>query len=254
MAVQVTWQLGLALLLLVVLAAVLAQVFRLGLVREVVVASVRAVVQLAVVSGLLVVALTHLFGAVVFVVLMVSVAVWTTTGRVGCRHALGWSALAMLLGVMPVLGIIFLSGAVPLAGAAIVPVCGIIIGNAMTAHTLFGKRSFAIVADQFDLYEAGLALGVRPANILHHLVHPAARAALTPNIDTTRTVGLVTLPGAFVGVLLGGGSAIQAGAAQVLVLFGIMAAMIGTVVAAERFVCSQRIFPLDPGPTGPRSG
>jgi putative ABC transport system permease protein len=34
---------------------------------------------------------------------------------------------------------------------------------------------------------------------------------------------LVTLPGAFIGVLLGGGSAVQAGATQVLVLIALLA-------------------------------
>ena len=48
--------------------------------------------------------------------------------------------------------------------------------------------------------------------------------ALVPALDQTRTVGLVTLPGAFVGVLLGGGTPIQAGAVQVLVLVGLLAA------------------------------
>ena len=38
------------------------------------------------------------------------------------------------------------------------------------------------------------------------------------NLDSTRTVGLVTLPGAFVGVLLSTGSATQAGAVQILIL------------------------------------
>ena len=44
-----------------------------------------------------------------------------------------------------------------------------------------------------------------------------------PSLDQVRTSGLVTLPGAFIGVMLGGGSAVQAATAQVLVLFAIMA-------------------------------
>jgi ABC-type iron transport system FetAB permease component len=52
----------------------------------------------------------------------------------------------------------------------------------------------------------------------------AATTALVPPLDQTRTVGLVTLPGAFVGVLLGGGSPLEAGAAQSLVLIGLLAA------------------------------
>lgn len=43
-----------------------------------------------------------------------------------------------------------------------------------------------------------------------------------PGSIRARTVGLVTLPGAFVGVLLASGSAVQAGAVQILVLTGLL--------------------------------
>ncbi len=51
---------------------------------------------------------------------------------------------------------------------------------------------------------------------------PAAAEALVPGLDQTRTVGLVALPGAFVGTLLGGASPVQAGAVQVLVLVALL--------------------------------
>ena len=44
-----------------------------------------------------------------------------------------------------------------------------------------------------------------------------------PVLDQTRTVGLVTLPGAFVGVLLGGGDPVQAGVTQLVVLVALLA-------------------------------
>src|SRR6476659_8907931 len=69
--------------------------------------------------------------------------------------------------------------------------------------------------------------------------------ALVPALDQTRTVGLVTLPGAFVGVLLGGGTAIQAGAVQVLVLIGLLAAETVTVVVAYQLMKASRLLPPD---------
>ena len=55
----------------------------------------------------------------------------------------------------------------------------------------------------------------------------------------------MTLPGAFVGVLLGGGTPVQAGAAQVLVLFGLLAAQILTVVVAHQLIRRARLLPSD---------
>ena len=69
--------------------------------------------------------------------------------------------------------------------------------------------------------------------------------ALLPGLDQTRTVGLVTLPGAFVGVLLGGGTPVQAGAAQVLVLFGLLATQTLTVVVAHQLIRHALLLPSD---------
>ena len=68
---------------------------------------------------------------------------------------------------------------------------------------------------------------------------------MLPTVDRTATVGLVTLPGAFVGVLLGGGSALQAGAAQALVLIGILAGQTVTVVVAHELVKRAKLLPED---------
>ena len=55
-----------------------------------------------------------------------------------------------------------------------------------------------------------------------------------PALDQTRTVGLVTLPGAFVGVLLGGGGPVQAGVTQLLVLVSLLAIeAVAVVVTVE---------------------
>ena len=67
--------------------------------------------------------------------------------------------------------------------------------------------------------------------------------ALVPGMDQTRTVGLVTLPGAFVGVLLGGGSPWQAGAAQVLVLVGLLLGQTISVAVTVELVAGGMLPP-----------
>jgi ABC-type iron transport system FetAB permease component len=51
--------------------------------------------------------------------------------------------------------------------------------------------------------EAALAPGLLPRDAVLEVARPSAATALLPPLDRTRTVGLVTLPGAYVGVLLG---------------------------------------------------
>ena len=68
-----------------------------------------------------------------------------------------------------------------------------------------------------------------------------AAIAATKVDPQTRTVGLVTLPGAFVGVLIGSGDPVQAGAAQLLVLIGLLAAEALAVVVTGELVARGRI-------------
>lgn len=245
MAVEPTWHLALALVLLVALAVTASLWGRFGQSRQVVVAAGRAAAQLGAVSLVIVACLRDVRLAALFSLAMFAVAVRTTAARTGVGRAWPWTALAMATGVVPVLAIVFATGVAPLNGYALIPLAGIVVGNMMTAHTLFGRRQFAVLRDGLDVYEAALSLGfVRPAAI-RLVSERTAGEALVPNLDTTRTVGLVTLPGAYIGVLLGGGTALQAGAAQVLVLVGIMAGQTVTVAVGNRLMCASRLLPPD---------
>lgn len=243
MTVVVGWGLAVALVLLVALAITATTLGRIGLGRDQLVAAVRAIVQLAVVSGVVTLAVQSVWGGALFAAFMFVVAVWTTTGRVKVRDRWAWTALAMASGILPVLAIVFGTGAAPLNGITVVALGGIVTGNMMSAHTLAGRRVFAELEATIPQYEAGLAIGLPRSEAVGMLIDPMLPEALIPNLDQTRTVGLVTLPGAFIGVLLGGGSPVQAGAAQVLVLVGIMAGQAVTVVVFGRLVRLGRIVP-----------
>lgn len=236
---------AIALIVLVALTAAVSAVNRLGLSRAAVWACARAVVQLAAVSLIITAALTHLALALGFGLLMFSVAVFTSAGRCGVRDRWWWVAVAMAAGIVPVLLVVFLSGTAPLTGAALVPIAGIIIGNTMNGHTLVGRKAFDQLRNDIGAYEAGLAIGLERPWVIEAMIDRTRAEAVIPNLDSTRTVGLVTLPGAFVGVLLGGGTAIQAGAAQLLVSFGIVAAQFLTVTVAARLISSARLLPAD---------
>ena len=86
------------------------------------------------------------------------------------------------------------------------------------------RRSPASVLDALrnprGEYEAALSIGLEDRDAALLVARDDAALALVPGLDQTRTVGLVTLPGAFVGMLLGGASPLQAAAVQLLVLVG----------------------------------
>ncbi len=228
--------LGVVLAALLVLAAAVAAWASLGRSREILVAGVRAAVQLAAVSlliGWVVHSLAPLLG---FVALMFAVAVWTAGRRVTGNRTWRWAAVPIGAGVLPVMGTLLLTGLVPVRGLALIPVAGILIGGALTATVLGGRRALDELVGRRGEVEAGMALGMLDRDARLEIVRPAASDALLPGLDQTRTVGLVTLPGAFVGMLLGGASPVEAGAVQLFVLVALMAVQVVAVATVLELV------------------
>jgi putative ABC transport system permease protein len=248
--VEVGPRLAVVLIVRAVLAAVAGRLSGLGQDRPVAIAVLRATVQLAAVSAVLVVVVRSLPLSAAFVVLMLTVATVTSAERVtghgmrapGTVGRLLPVALPILGGAAPVVGLVLASGAVPLRGVAVIPVAGILIGGAMTATSLAGRRLRDELRDRRGEVEAALALGFLARDAVLLVGRPVTATALVPALDQTRTVGLVTLPGAFVGVLLGGGSPLQAGAAQLLVLVGLLAAEVLAVWAVTELVARGAIL------------
>lgn len=238
--------LGAALLLLLLVAAATAAVFRLspdgsyGRAREIVVAGVRAAAQLGVVSLAIGWVIHHLAALFAFLLLMFAVAARTAGRRITENGSWWWAALPIAGPVVPVVTGLTLAGLLPVRGIAMIPVTGILIGGALTATVLAGRRALDELRARNGEFEAGLALGLLARDARLEVIRPAASDALLPGLDQTRTVGLVTLPGAFVGMLLGGASPALAGAVQLFVLIALMAVQaIAVAVTVELVACGR---------------
>lgn len=233
--------LGVVLAVLLLVAAGVAGLARLGRAKEILVAGVRAAVQLAVVAS----AIRWVVGSVplllCFLLLMYAVAVRTAGRRMTSNGTWRWAALPIAAGVAPVVGALLLTGLVPVRGIALIPVTGILIGGALTATVLGGRRALDELTVRRGEVEAAMALGLLDRDARLEVARTAASDALLPGLDQTRTVGLVTLPGAFVGMLLGGASPVQAGAVQLFVLVALMAVQAVAVSVVLELVARGRV-------------
>jgi putative ABC transport system permease protein len=204
------------------LAALINRWGHLGHGRDDLSAALRASVQLILVGLLIAAVLGSWWLTLGFILLMLSVAS-LTAGRRLAPKGRWWSAAApVVLGAVPVATGLMLSGLIPRRTIAVVPIVGILIGGAMTATTLAGKRALDALRTRRGEYEAALSIGLLPRDSALLIARNDAALALVPGLDQTRTVGLVTLPGAFVGMLLGGASPLQAAAVQLVVLVALL--------------------------------
>lgn len=232
------------LVVLVVLAAVLARVGRLGHERAVPVAAVRAVAQLALVGVLVGLALRSLAGTVAFLLLMLTVASLTSGGRMrGLPRNRPRAAVAIAVPAVAVLVLLAATGSVPDNPATLLPLGGILIGGAMTATSLAGRRLLGTLRDSWGEYEAALSLGLTPRQAVRLVAGAAGADALVPALDQTRTVGLVTLPGTFIGMVLGGADPLAAAAFQLVVLICLLAVEVAAILLITELVARAAPFP-----------
>jgi putative ABC transport system permease protein len=237
-------RLAVGLLILLAIAVAVLTAARVAQRRAILLASARAAVQLTVVA----LALRGVFAAPGFVVLvlavMFGVAVWTAGRRLRGLARSQWAVLAACgAGAAVTIGLICGLPILDRSVRTLVAVSGIVVGGTMTAATLTGRRLLDGLRRRREEIEGWLALGATPRQAVLPIAREAASEALVPAIDQTRTVGLVTLPGAFVGALLGGASAVQAARFQIVVLVGLLCAESITAVVLARLLGAPRTQP-----------
>lgn len=210
-------------------------------------AVLRGAVQLAVIALVLRGVLTNGWWVAAALAVMFTVAASTSTRRLGFSwHRLAVVSGAMVVGVVVAVGIAFVTGALAFTPRYALALGGIIVGNSMSIATLAGRRLFLGVHDRWDEVEGWFALGATPLTATAVIRREAAFEALVPTIDQTRTTGLVTLPGAFVGSIFGGASPLDAGRFQIVVLACVLTAGSITAVLLLRALGPVRTKPVRP--------
>jgi putative ABC transport system permease protein len=244
-------RLGVGLAILLVFALIALTVAKVPQRRAVLVAAVRAVLQLSIVA----LALRGVFAAPVAVIaviaVMFSVATWTAGRRLQAHaHALRSVVIACFAGAAVAIGVIVGLPTLTRDVRTLVAVSGIVLGGTMTAATLTGRRLRDGLTLRRDEVEGWLAVGATPRQAVRPIARDAVFEALVPALDQTRTVGLVTLPGAFVGALLGGVSAAQAAKFQIVVLIGLLCAEAITATVLAWLLGAPAILPSTPHEVG----
>jgi len=204
-------------------------------------AAVRAAVQLAAVALVLAAAMSRLWSSILVLAVMFGVASVTAARRSEATRGSLWLAAALAVGMLSVIPLLLLTRVVPLTGVALVPVFGIVLGGTMTAASVAARRALDALSLRAGEVDAALSLGLSERDSRIEVIERPVSDALLPNLDQARTAGLVTLPGAFVGVLLATGSAAQAGAVQVLVLISLLLSQACGVAVTGELVARGKI-------------
>lgn len=241
------WEVA-ASLSLVAVAAVVGWWLQLGVTRRIVVAALRAGVQLLVV-GLLLTAVVTARNAQwwvwVWVAVMVAITSFIARRRAPEIPGGGLVSVASVVGATAVcLLVIFGFGVLDYTPINVVVVAGITIGNTLPGIVLSGKQLVDALREGRGQIESLLALGFDVLGVTRFAGGEIARTALIPQIERTNVVGLIALPGAMTGLLLAGTDPVDAVLVQLIVMYLVLGAVSISVVVTIA-VGMRRMFTPD---------
>jgi len=141
-------------------------------------------------------------------------------------------ALALSVAASVTLGLVLALGVFQPEPQFIVPVGGMVIGNAMTTSAVALNRLADEVRSHARQLEATLALGATARQAAHGLVTRSLRSGMIPLIDSTKTAGIVFFPGTMVGMLLAGAEPTDAVRLQIILLWSLLGSVALSAVLA----------------------
>jgi putative ABC transport system permease protein len=231
--------------ILVAVAVAISLWRQLGLERSLSWSALRALVQLLAVGWVLQFVVDPddpLIFSVLWLGAMVGFAAYTTARRAAdVPRVLPLSLLAYTASAIVVLGVLFGFGIYDLEGRTLVPLAGMVIGNSLAATVLVSRQLLIATTEQRGLIEARLALGLSSAEAFRPHLREALRTALVPQIESTKAVGIVFLPGAMVGLILAGVDPADAVKVQVSVMYLVLGS-VATTTAVMSLGISRELF------------
>jgi putative ABC transport system permease protein len=242
-SIQVTPGEVAASLALVVLAAAISFWRKADLERDIGIATVRSFVQLTAIGYVIKLIFETDTLWLVFALLTVMVLFGALTARGRAKRVPNsfWPLLvALAVAGASTLGLVVALGVFEASARYLVPVGGMVIGNAMTASAVALNRLGDEMADSRARIEATLALGASAEEAAQPTVRRALRSGMITLVDSTKTTGLIFFPGTMVGMLLAGAEPTDAVRLQLILLYTLLgsvsiAALVATLLAYRNF-------------------
>ena len=173
---------------------------------------------------------------VALLAVMVGFGSWTARSRASeVPGALGPIALGLSVAALVTLGLVLALGVFEAKPRYLVPVGGMVIGNAMTAAAVSLNRLADEVRSARLQIEATLSLGATSAEAARGMVTRSLRSGMISLVDSTKTTGVVFFPGTMVGMLLAGADPIDAVRLQLILLWTLMGSVAMSAVIATTF-------------------
>ncbi|RIO10068.1 iron export ABC transporter permease subunit FetB [Mammaliicoccus sciuri] len=206
----------------IIIPIVISKSFNLGLEKDTLIAAIRSFVQLLIVGYIL----QFIFDqeSHIFIILMIMLIIGAATQNARKKGleipGITWKLLLAFVAIEVITqGILLGFKITPPTAQYIIPISGMIVGNAMVLSILFLNRFMSEVKQNENVIELVLCLGGTPKQAIHKQLITSIQSSVIPTIEQQKTIGLVQLPGMMSGQIIGGADPIEAVLFQILIVF-----------------------------------
>ncbi|EHP84755.1 ABC transporter permease [Methanotorris formicicus] len=222
----------------VIISIIIAYKEELKLEKKILVVCISALIQLLILGFVInIIFNLELFFTFLMIFVMIMIASYMIKNEIniGERNFIFLSSCFSLLFTSTVsLLILIYSGVVELKPQYIIPLIGMVIGNSMNSINLCLDRLLNDLKSNKDILWGYLALGANDYQAMKPFIREAIRSALIPQMNRTKTVGIIFIPGAMVGMLLSGANPIRAAEIQIVIMWMVLSgALISTLIACH---------------------
>ncbi|EKK20351.1 YbbM seven transmembrane helix protein [Fructilactobacillus florum 8D] len=216
---------------------------KLGIAKDLIIATFRCVIQLFVVGYVLkyVFRVDSWLLTLLLILVIIFNGAYNAKGRSNdLKNSFPISLLAIATSTLVILLVLVFAGAVKFIPSQIIPLTGMIVSNSMVAMGLCFRTMNSMFTDRRSQILEMLALGASPMTASKGIIRDAIKTGLQPTIDTAKTVGLVALPGMMSGMIFAGADPVLAIKYQIMVTFMLLgitsiSSMIGCYLGYQSF-------------------
>jgi len=214
--------------LLVLLSIAINRYWKIPVIKDISIGSVRAFVQLIAVGYALqfIFRLDSAWLIVMAILIMITVGAQAASSRTkNLKGSFAVSLVAMLAGSLITIGLMLVFRVISFEARYIIPLGGMIIGNSMNASALTIDRLTADIRGNRLAIESALSLGKGWRLATSKYLRAANTTGMISVLNFMKTVGIVALPGAMTGMILAGADPLHAVFLQIIVAYMLLMAV-----------------------------
>ncbi len=202
-------------------AAAVAWWFSIGNEIDILVASVRALIQLMLMGYVLKWLFSGFYGVYVYVAVALAIAAHNASryddqrrlySVIGCGVAITFSVVAVLL-------FLRFTGIVPWKSRYLIPLLSMALSSAMYVSAQTVKRVVEFFKTSYSQLEWIMSTGVGVIDAIKRVISPLLKIALINRVESLRMVGLIHLPGGMTGMILMGAKLWTAVKMQLVIMY-----------------------------------